>query len=69
MYDKELASHILAQVLKSAQTIKKRPRASLIKKEVGGKWPDDYFDLFGSWEGDPLERPEQGEYERRKVLR
>lgn len=43
--------------------------ASLVKKEVGGTWPGDYFDLFGAWEGDPLERPEQGEYEQRKVLR
>ena len=43
--------------------------ACLVKKEIGSTWPDDYFDLFGSWEGDPLERPEQGEYEQRQVLK
>ena len=43
--------------------------ASLIKKEIGSTWPDNYFDLFGSWEGAPLERSEQGEYEPRQELK
>ncbi len=43
--------------------------ASLIKKEIGSKWPDNYFNLFGSWEGAPLERPEQEDYEQREELR
>lgn len=34
--------------------------ASLIKKEIDSTWADNYFDFFGSWEGDPLERPKQG---------
>jgi hypothetical protein len=42
--------------------------ASLVKNEIGSKWPDNYFDLFGSWKGDPLSRPEQGDYEKRQEL-
>ena len=43
--------------------------ANLVKKEVGSEWPEGYFDLFGSWEGDPLKRPEQGEYENRLPIK
>jgi hypothetical protein len=32
--------------------------ALLVKKEISEKWPDHYFDLVGSWEGEPLQRPE-----------
>lgn len=42
--------------------------ALLIQKDIGTEWPEGYFDLFGSWEGEALERPEQGEYELREVL-
>ena len=40
--------------------------ATLVKKEVANDWPDDYFELFGSWEGDALQRPEQGDFEQRE---
>ena len=43
--------------------------AKLVKEEVGGQWPEGYFELFGSWEGTPLKRPEQGEYEQRMGLK
>lgn len=43
--------------------------AELIKKEIVSEWPEDYFGLFGSWEGDTLERPEQGSYEKRQEFR
>ncbi len=39
--------------------------ALLVEKEVEAQWPEGYFELFGSWNGDPLERPSQGEYEQR----
>jgi hypothetical protein len=39
--------------------------ANLVKKEVGNQWPEGYFDVFGSWEGEPLKRSEQGEFEKR----
>ncbi len=43
--------------------------ARLIKKEIGDDWPENYFDIFGSWEGRPLERPEQGSLEKRENFR
>jgi hypothetical protein len=39
--------------------------ALLVEKEVEAQWPEGYFELFGSWNGDPLERPSPGEYEQR----
>ena len=33
--------------------------ALLIKKEVETQWPDGYFELFGGWQGEPLERAGQ----------
>lgn len=39
--------------------------AELVKREVSEQWPEGYFDLFGKWEGESLERPKQGEYEKR----
>lgn len=42
--------------------------ALLIQKDIGTQWPEGYFDLFGSWEGEALQRPEQGDYELREVL-
>ena len=43
--------------------------AQLVKRDVADQWPEDFFELFGSWEGDPLERPPQGEYEDRPGLK
>ncbi len=43
--------------------------AKLVKNEIDSQWPEGYFNLFGSWEGSPLERPEQGEYEARLELK
>ncbi|WGZ94411.1 MAG: hypothetical protein QJT81_00020 [Candidatus Thiothrix putei] len=42
--------------------------AQLIQRDVEAQWPQGYFELFGSWEGEPLQRPEQGTYEVREVL-
>jgi hypothetical protein len=35
--------------------------AELVKRDAGASagWPEDYFDIFGKWEGVPLERPAQ----------
>ncbi len=40
--------------------------ALLVKKEVENQWPEDYFQLFGTWKGEALERPAQGDYEQRE---
>ena len=42
--------------------------ALLIKKDIAKQWPNDYFDLYGSWQGEALERADQGEVEERDEL-
>ncbi len=44
--------------------------AELVKRDTRANsgWPEGYFDLFGKWEGAPLERPPQGEFEKRLTL-
>jgi hypothetical protein len=41
--------------------------AELVKRDTGvsASWPEGYFDLFGKWEGEPLERPPQLALEKR----
>jgi hypothetical protein len=39
--------------------------AMLVKKDLENQWPEGYFELFGQWQGEPLERPEQGGFEKR----
>ncbi len=40
--------------------------AELAKKEVEPQWPDDYFELFGSWHGEELKRPDSLSFEERE---
>lgn len=43
--------------------------ADLVRREVDTGWPDGYLDqVIGSWQGEPLERPEQGSFEARESL-
>ncbi len=44
--------------------------AELVKRDaqVSSGWPEGYFDIFGKWEGAPLERPPQGEFTERLPL-
>jgi len=43
--------------------------ATLVKKDIGTGWPDGYFEqVFGQWEGESLQRPEQGAFELRGEL-
>ncbi len=44
--------------------------AELVKRDAGisAGWPEGYFDIFGKWEGAPLERPPQGEADQRLTL-
>jgi predicted LPLAT superfamily acyltransferase len=41
--------------------------ALLIKQDVKQQWPANYFDLYGSWEGEPLMR-DQPKIEKREKL-
>jgi len=43
--------------------------ASLVRREIGGGWPESYFDeVIGGWKGEPLTRPPQGALEEREKL-
>ena len=43
--------------------------AGIVAREVGDGWPPGFFDeVVGSWQGSPLKRPPQGEYEAREQL-
>ncbi len=41
--------------------------AELVKRDTSASasWSEGYFDLFGKWEGEPLERPPQLALEKR----
>jgi len=43
--------------------------ALLVQREVENQWPEGYFDLFGSWKGDALERQPQPDYEKRQEFK
>lgn len=37
------------------------------KEKANNQWPEGYFEtVFGGWQDEPLERPEQGEFEIRE---
>jgi len=43
--------------------------ASLVKREVASGWPVGFFDeVVGGWQGDPIARPPQGEFEVRETI-
>ncbi len=42
--------------------------AYLVKKETAVQWPENYFDLAGSWQGASLVRPDQLNFEQREGL-
>ena len=60
----ELADQLQEKALQANLSVSKY-LALLVEKEVQTQWPEGYFELFGSWKGDALERSPQGEYENR----
>ncbi len=60
----DLAKKFQAKAKQSHLSVSKY-LALLIKKEVSNQWPTDYFKLFGQWQGDPLERPSEDDFEQR----
>jgi hypothetical protein len=64
-YVKEELADKLQIKARQAHLSVSRYLALLVEKEVEAQWPEGYFDLFGSWNGDPLERPTQSEQEPR----
>jgi hypothetical protein len=43
--------------------------AELVKREVADEWPDGYAEtVIGKWQGEPLKREPEGDYEQRPKL-
>ncbi len=43
--------------------------AQVLSREIAHEWPVGYFDeVIGGWAGEPLTRPDPGEWENRKEL-
>ena len=60
-----VAEKIKAKAEKAHLSVSKY-MAELAKREVETQWPDDYFELFGMWHGEDLQRPEQLQFEERE---
>jgi hypothetical protein len=54
----EIAQQAQSRATQSGLSLS-RYLAELVKRDAGisAVWPEGYFDLFGKWEGMPLERP------------
>lgn len=63
----DVAAHLQQKAERTHLSVSKYI-ALLIQKDINNQWPEGYFDLFGTWEGLPLQRPEQTAYEQREVL-
>ena len=60
----ELAKKLQKKAQESNLSVS-RYLALLIEKQVENRWPEGYFELFGGWQGEALERPAQEDYEQR----
>jgi hypothetical protein len=60
----------IRKIAKAAKLPVSRYLAELVKRETqSSQWPKDYFEkVLGSWQGEPLVREDQGEYEERLEL-
>ncbi len=64
----ELAERIIKEAAASQMSVSGY-LAALVKREMAPDWPESYFEeVVGGWQGEPLERPSQGEYELRDSL-
>ena len=64
----DVAEKVRSRAHHSNMTVS-RYLAGIIAREVGDGWPLGFIDeVVGSWQGPPLERPPQGEYEVREQL-
>jgi hypothetical protein len=66
-----VSDEIEALIRNKAKLPLSRYLANLVKQEAGqpDQWPSGYFEqVFGQWQGAPLERSPQGECKSRPVL-
>jgi hypothetical protein len=66
----EVAKQAQRRATQSGLTLS-RYLADLVKRDAGtsAEWPEGYFDIFGKWEGAPLERPASVPFEKRLEIR
>lgn len=63
--------NLLREQAREAGVPLSRYLAELVRRQAGraGEWPEGYFEqVFGRWEGEPLRRAPQGDYEERPGL-
>ena len=67
---KEIAQQAQRRASQSGLSLS-RYLAELVKRDAqtSATWPEGYFDIFGKWEGTPLERPSQLPLEVRQALK
>ena len=56
---------LFKQKAKEANLSTSKYLALLVKQNTAGQWPDNFFDLAGSWQGEPIVRPDQLDVEQR----
>ena len=60
---------VIRQQAKSQGMTLSRFVAELVRRSIATGWPEGYFDqVIGGWQGEPLERSDQGSFERRTEL-
>ena len=65
---KDLAERIQKEAQSAQQSVSSY-LAELVKREMAPNWPEGFFDdVVGGWQGEPLQRQPQGEYEQRFPL-
>lgn len=64
----ELASEIARRAEAQGTSIS-RFLAELVRRDIGTAWPEGFFkDVVGGWQGEPLTRAAQLDYEERPSL-
>jgi len=54
---------------KDARLPVSRYLGELVKREIGTGWPENYFEqVIGGWQGEPLARDSEGDFEHRRKL-
>lgn len=67
-YIPDLLAEKLKEKAKKEHLSVSKYMARLARREVENEWPDGYFDLFGKWQGETLERPKQLPLEQREIF-
>jgi hypothetical protein len=64
----ELAAEIARRAEAQGMSIS-RFLAELVRRDIGTAWPEGFFeDVVGGWQGEPLRRVAQLDYEERTTL-